>query len=134
MTFTIKKSEQCWSTHRLSYHSGLTKKQSDVLESVQKLVLNLLVNYLNLDLTTNEAYIFFMTEPLESRRINACKTFIVRTLKNPTHCDMFKEYSNRYQTRDKFRKFLVPQAQTRRFQTSPLYYLSDLANKMQIIK
>ena len=46
------------------FHSGLTKKQSETLESVQKLVLRLLSNHLNLDLSANEAYIYFMTEPL----------------------------------------------------------------------
>ena len=116
------------------YHSGLTKKQSDALESVQRLMLKLLSNYLNLDLSANEAYIFFMTEPLEGRRIDACKTFIMCTLKNPIHFGMFKEYSNSYQTRNKFRKFLIPQAKTRRFQTSPLVFLSNLANDMQILK
>ena len=81
-----------------------------------------------------EKYVFFMTEPLEGRRIDACKTFIMRTLKNPIHSGMFKEYSNCYQTRNKFRKFLIPQAKTRRFQTSPLVFLSNLANEMQILK
>ena len=75
------------------FHSGLTKKQSEALESVQKLVLRLLTNYLKIDLSTNEAYIYFMTEPLEGRRVDACKTVIKRTLNNTSHRHMFKEYT-----------------------------------------
>ena len=116
------------------FHSGLTKKQSDALESVQKLVLRLLTNYLDLDLSINEAYIYFMTEPLEGRRVEACKTFIKRTLNNPIHSYMFKEYSNCYTTQNNFWKFQVAQARTTRHKTSPLIYLSNLANEMKISK
>ena len=116
------------------FHSGLTRKQSDELESVQKLVLRLLTNYLKLDLLTNEAYIYFMMEPLKGRRIDACKTFIRRTLNNPIHSQMFKEYSNCYETCNTFRKFQVAQARTNRYKTSPLIFLSELANEMNITK
>ena len=114
------------------FHSGLTKKQSETLESVQKLVLRLLSNHLNLDLSANEAYIYFMTEPLEGRRLDACKTFIKRTLKNPLHSSMFKEFSKSYDTRNNSRRFIVPQSKTRRHRTSPLVFLCNLANDMHI--
>ena len=116
------------------FHSGLTKKQSDALESVQKLVLKMLSNHLNLNFSANEAYIYFMTEPLEGRRLEACKTFIKRTLKNPTHSNMFRECSNNYDTRNKYKRFVVPQCKTTRFMTSPLAFLSSLANDMKIVK
>ena len=118
----------------VDFHSGLTRKQSEALESVQKLVLRLLANYLKIELSANEAYIYFMTEPLEGRRIDACKTFIKRTLNNPSHSYMFREYSNCHDTRSNFRKFQVAQTRTTRCKSSPLVFLSDLANEMKISK
>ena len=114
------------------FHGALTKKQSEALESVQVHVLKLLARYLNLKMSSSELYILFVTEPLQMRRIDACKHFIKRTLKNPIHRNMFSQYNNKYETRSNVYRFKEHKAHTARFQNSPLVFLTKLANQMNI--
>ena len=71
------------------FHHGLSQELENQIESVQRLVLKLVTRYLNLKLSYNESCILFQMEPLFSRRLDQCNTFIRRTLKNPKYSSMF---------------------------------------------
>ena len=112
------------------FHSSLTKKQSNAIESVQRKVFYILNNYLQIKLSYSESCIFYCTEQLDSRRLDICKTFIRRSLKNRRFSDMFMETKHRYGVRANTRKYDENVARTERFHLSPLVYLRRLANQM----
>ena len=112
------------------FHSALTKQQSNAVEAIQRKVLFILNGYLDIKLSYAESLIFYSTESLESRRLDICKTFIKRSLKNPNFKHMFSKSKHAYNVRGTTRKFWEDAARTERFQTSPLVYLRRLANQM----
>ena len=77
----------------------------------------------------DELTIFFSAEPLWSRRIEASKTFVKRSFKNPRF-ELFKKKTKSYNTRDNRHKYFEYQARTARFQSSPLVQLTKLANEL----
>ena len=111
------------------FHSSLTKKQSNAIEKIQKIVLRMLGQYLNIKLSYSEATIFFCIEELFSRRIELCKTFIKRNLNNPRFNHLFGKTSHSHNVRPKTRKIQKNQTRTNRFYSSPLVFLRRLANK-----
>ena len=58
------------------FHSSLTQKQSNAIESIQRKVLYILNGYLNINLSYSESCILYCTESLKSRRLDICKIFI----------------------------------------------------------
>ena len=112
------------------FTGSLTKKQQKSIENIQMNVLAMLCKYLNLNMSYNESTIFFVTEPLSLRGIDICKTFIKRNLKNPKFCNMYKKNKHAYNVQNKTQQFKEFRARTKRFQTSPLVYLTKLANQL----
>ena len=112
------------------FHSALTKKQSNAIENIQKVVLKMLSRHLNLKFTYSEATIYFCTEQLFSRRLELCKTFIKRNMKNPRFNYLFEKVNHTHNVRPTTRRIHENQARTNRFFSSPLVSLKRLANKM----
>ena len=112
------------------FNGALTKKLSKTFEDIQRNVLSLLCKYLGLKMSYSEATIFFFTEPLNLRREDICKTFIKRNMKNPKYKEMFKKNDHCHNVRAKTSKFKEYKARTKRFQSSPLVYLTKLANQL----
>ena len=112
------------------FHSSLTRKQARTVENVQKLVLRMLSQYLEIKFSYSEATIFFCTEQLESRRQDLCKTFIKRNRNNPRFNSMFEQVRHTHNVRPNTRKIRENQARTKRYYSSPLVFLRRLANKM----
>ena len=112
------------------FHSGLTKQQSDTIEALQRGFLKFLCHSLQIKLSYNESCIFFAIDKLEFRRLDLCKTFIKRNKKNPVHKDMFQTVHSNYNTRSGPEKLKQHKARTKRFQRSPLVFLTSLANQM----
>ena len=112
------------------FHGGLTKQQSEALESVQRGFFKFLSHSLQIKLSYNEACIFFATDKLVFRRLDLCKTFIKRNKKNPVHSELFKTVNKHYDTRSSPSNLKQHKARTRRFANSPLVFLTRLANQM----
>ena len=58
------------------FHSSLTTKLSNDIESVQRLVMFLLTQYLSLKMSYMESCLLFSAESLHLRRSNLCETFV----------------------------------------------------------
>ena len=112
------------------YHSGLTRKLSRMVESIQRKVLKCLCKYLNLDLTYEESYVLFSAENLEARRLNSCETFINRSMKNPRFSYLFKKSRSTHNVRPKTHRIYENTARTTLYFNSPLLFLKRLANKI----
>ena len=112
------------------FHQSLNKELDNCIESVQRLVMKLLSRYLNLKLSYNESCILFMAEPLFSRGLDQCRTFIKRTLKNPKFSNMFVERTgNRIPGSRRFQEY---QTTNERLFRSPLVALTRMANQLSI--
>ena len=110
------------------FHHGLSQELEHQIESVQKLVLKLVSRYLELKMSYNESCILFSIEPLFSRRLEQCQTFIKRTLKSPKFSDMFVErMGKKVQGRRRFQKY---RCTNDRMFRSPLVALTRMANKL----
>ena len=105
------------------FHHSLTKKQSNAVENIQKIVLKMLSQYLNLRFSYSEATIYFCTEQLYSRRLELCKTFIKRNINNPRFKNMFQKVQHTHNVRPNTRKFHENQARTKMFYSSSLVSL-----------
>ena len=100
------------------FNGALTKKQIASIENIQRNILYMLAKYLNLNMSYNEATIFFCTEPLFSRRADICRTFIKRNLKNPRFQNLFVNNIHKYNVRNKTKKFKEFKPRMKRFETS----------------
>ena len=69
------------------YHSGLTKKQSAEMESIQKKSLKIVLG--DLYGTYEEACTLLAAEPLADRRDSLCLTFVKRAVRSGLHFDTF---------------------------------------------
>ena len=69
------------------WHSTLTVEQSQQIENVQKLCLKVILGHAFTDYES--ALIHCNLETLYKRRENRCLNFGLKTLLNPTYCDMF---------------------------------------------
>ena len=96
------------------------------------MVLRILSPYLGLKFSYNEACIFFETEKLETRRPDICMTFLKRVMSHPQHSALFKKTNNPYNLRGPSRlTFSEYKCNTKRYYTSPLVYLTRLANTLK---
>ena len=78
------------------YHSVLTKRQSNVIESIQRKVFYIIDIYINIKLSYSESCILYCAEKLEEKRLGICLTFIKRSLKNPGFNGMFEKKRRPY--------------------------------------
>ena len=69
------------------FHSGLTKKQSADIESIQKKALKIILG--DLYLGYEEACTLLLAESLEEQRLTQCLTFVKRAVKTLGHLHFF---------------------------------------------
>ena len=107
------------------WHSGLTKQESQKIESIQKVAFKIILgeNFLNYDV----ACTLFGVEPLELRRVDLCLKFAKKELKKDN--SIFVKQQDEGRTRRKPEKVKEIKCRTKRFQNSSLPYLSRLLNK-----
>ena len=109
------------------FHSGLTKKQSYDIESIQKKSLKIILG--NLYSTYEEACTLLSAEPLADRRLSQCLTFVKRAVKSGLHTDIFIPASSSIKTRSGQNMVKEYTCNTKRFFNSPLVYLSRIYNE-----
>ena len=109
------------------FHSGLTKMQSNIFESIQKKSLRIILGeqYIGYE----EACTLLLAEPLSDRRDTLCLTFVNRAVKNGLHTDIFSPASCSNVTRSDKCRLKEYTCNTKRFFNSPLVYLSRTFNK-----
>ena len=111
------------------FHSGLTKKQSQKLEMVQKkafviILSNLYINYETALTTLN-------MERLDSRRTELCYTFALKCTKSHQHKWMFPFNPNRRPNMRKPKVYLEPTCKTSRYFKKPVPFLTRLLNSRE---
>ena len=108
------------------WHSGLTVKQSDQIETIQKLAVSLILN------DFKSSYFVKCTllniEPLFFRRQTICETFVKRTVKSKKHSDLFELRNKKYNTRSDKKPYVEHQCNSSRFFNSPLVSLTRTLN------
>ena len=109
------------------FHSGLTKNQSYMIESIQKKSLRIILgeNYFGYE----EACTTLVAEPLADRRDTQCLTFVRRAVKSGLHPDIFSPSGCSKVTRSNSNRLKEFSCNTKRFYNSPLVYLSRIFNK-----
>ena len=106
------------------WHSGLTKKQSKEIESVQKLAFKIILR--NTYTSYSSACETFNTETLEKRRHELCLRFARKNIKSENCLFTFPSHSVNLRQRN--RKVNNFKCFTSRFQRSSLPFLADLIN------
>ena len=110
------------------WHSGLTVKQSDQIESIQKISLSLILN------DFESPYFVKCTilniEPLFLRRQSICENFVMRTIKSQKHSNLFQHKEKIYYTRSDPNTYAEYQCNSNRYFNSPLPFLTRTANQM----
>ena len=109
------------------YHSGLTKKQSAEMESIQKKSLKIVLG--DLYGTYEEACTLLAAEPLADRRDSLCLTFVKRAVRSGLHSDIFTPGCSISSTRSDSNMLKEYKCNTKRFYNSPLPYLSRIFNQ-----
>ena len=109
-----------------AWHSGLTVKESVDIERVQKAALRIILsneynNYTSALETCN-------LSSLKERRIKLCLKFANKSEKHPKHTKWFKRNERIKVTRHKQPTFCPVFSRTKRFENSPLSYLTKLLN------
>ena len=106
------------------WHSGLTKKQTSDIESIQKLAFKIILgksfsNY-------SDACVKFRTGTLEQRRLEICYRFASKNLES-NHC-LFTKVDPHPGLRKRSRIVREYKCNKRKFQRSSLPYLAALLN------
>ena len=108
------------------FHSQLTIEDSNDIERIQKIFIWIVLGSRYEDY--NEACIQLKLQPLKLRRENLCLDFALKCLSDKNHSNMFtRNPVTRYSTRNHL-SFLEPNCATKRYQESPLPYLTKLLN------
>jgi hypothetical protein len=110
-----------------AWHPGLTLSDAVDIERVQKASLQIILgpNYTSF----RSALIQIGLDTLEDRRIILCKKFGGKAVKNNKHTKWFKPNVRVTVTRQEQPKFCPVVARTKRFENSPISYLTMLLNK-----
>ena len=112
------------------FHSGLTTKQSDRIENIQRYFLRSLSFHLNVKFSYSEARIFFECDLLSSRRQDQCYSFVkkhlVRSERGLLEC-LFKKRPT-HSKRTKKNILFEPQYRSKRAFSNPLSYLTRIGN------
>ena len=110
-----------------AWHSGLTKGESTDIERVQRAALQII---LGLSYTSYGAALDELSlDTLEDRIIFLCRKFGNKALKHPKHRNWFKNNTRVTVTRAEQPMFCPVISKTKRFENSPLSYLTSLLNK-----
>ena len=110
------------------FHSSLTIQQSDLLEMIQKKCFAIILgasfkNYRNALKTLNQ-------DALSTRRVQLCKTFAIKCLKNPRHSDLFPVHNTDRITRQAPTKFQEINCKTARYYNSAVPYMIRMLNNL----
>ena len=109
------------------YHSGLTKKQSSEIESIQKKSLKIILG--DLYDGYDEACSLLSAENLAERRDTLCLTFVKKAVKSGLHSDIFVPANSTKSTRSDNNHLKEYTCNTKRFFNSPLSFLSGVLNQ-----
>ena len=110
-----------------AWHPSLTKQEGNDIERVQRAALQIILgpHYKSY----NSALEKLKLETLEDRRKLLCKKFAVKAAKHPKHRKRFVPHKPKANSRYNQPKFRPVMCKTRRFEKSPLSYLTQLLNK-----
>ena len=110
-----------------AWHSGLTQSESLDIERVQKAALHIVLgaNYSDYNSALKTAQL----DNLATRREQLCLNFGKKAAKSSKHGNWFKINENKRVTRQPKPKFCPVFARTKRFENSPISYLTGLLNK-----
>ena len=111
------------------WHSGLTRRQSDDIERIQRIILSIIGSETNLNY--DQLCTLMDVEPLNLRRTQIAKNFALRTLKNPKYGHWFQKKEKHYNTRDKNDHYVEYNCLSLRYFKSPLPFLIRLLNNKQ---
>ena len=112
-----------------AWHSALTKKQSIVIERVQKVAVSIILSDPitgKCEYSYDMGLVILNIEPLEVRRFKLCKRFAKKTLKS-RHADIFATNPNQHFTRQR-PEFSTNKCNKERFHNSPINYLTRILN------
>ena len=109
-----------------AWHSGLTLADKGDIERVQKAALQIILgmNYR----TYSTASKWFELDTLEQRRTELCGKFANKAVKNTKHTNWFKLNDRTTITRKEQPKYCPVRTRTKRYEKSPLSYLTSLLN------
>ena len=116
------------------WHSGLSVKNSQQLETIQKVCVNIILKELPCKETYEVKCTLLNLEPLHYRRLDLCKRFIQKASLDPQHEDLFSKTTMNVKTRQSqliYREFYC---RTNRFYNSQLCYLTRLLNNFPVKK
>ena len=110
-----------------AWHPGLTLSDAVDIERVQKASLQIILgsNYTSYRSALTKVGL----DTLEDRRTILCKKFGGKAVKNNKHTKWFKLNDRVTITRQEQQKFCPVVARTKRFENSPISYLTMLLNK-----
>ena len=110
-----------------AWHPGLTVNEAIDIERVQRAALHII---LGMNYTTYRAALKQLNlETLEARRTHLCENFTKKASKHPKHKNWFKTNIRETKTRQPQPKYCPVVARTKRFEKSPLAYLTNLLNQ-----
>ena len=112
--------------HVPAWHSGLTSKQSDQIDRVQRVALSIILG--DHRISYKSALNLLSIETLQQRRFTLCKNFVKKTVQS-RHANFFVQNASYHHTRGR-KTFAEQQSHTKRAFMSPLSYLTRLANSM----
>ena len=112
---------------RTVWHSSLTQTNKINIERVKKSALKVILGPAYESYRNALKTIGLLT--LEERRENICKTFAEKSIKNSKHKNWFKVNKSNERTRKKQPIYCNIFARTKRFESSPISYLTKILNK-----
>ena len=110
-----------------AWHPSLTLSDTSSIERVQKAALQVVLGPQYTSYRSALEYTGLLT--LEERRENLCKRFAVKASKNSKHKEWFKINNKVTNTRQKQPFYCPVISRTKRFDNSPISYLTKLLNK-----
>ena len=111
------------------WHPGLSKKDSKILESVQKCALGIMLgqDYISY----KESFLKTGIPRLDIRRDKMCLEFPLKSLENPIYSSWFVKNQVQSKRSSNGRKYLDVQTRTNRYKKSPLPYMTQLLNSYE---
>ena len=109
-----------------AWHPSLTLGEKEDIERIQKSALQIILgrNYT----TYGSALKQLEIDTLEKRRLILCQNFSKKAANHPKHSNWFKINQKNTITRQQEPKYCPVISKTRRFEKSPLSYLTNLLN------
>ena len=115
-----------------AWHPGLTQSDSIDIERVQKAALHIILG--NKYTSYSSALKTTQLDSLAARREALCLKFSKKAVKHEKHRNWFQTTEKTQVTRHQKTKLCPVVARTRRFQNSPISYLTELLNKYYMKK